>query len=184
MIFPHKQFYFIRHGETDWNRNRRVMGCVDISLNANGIRQCHEVSLRVQKLKIERIVSSPLIRAKQTAEIINSYLKLPIESHDTLKECCWGCREGQITNDNLFEQWEKGKVFFMGESCLDFKQRVLNAVQTILVSDKVTLIVAHGGVCWAIMHLLNHNNGRIPNVATVLFSPPKTTKDSWSIDLC
>ena len=77
----------------------------------------------------------------------------------------WGCREGKLRMIICLNNGKKEKFFFMGESCLDFKQRVLNAVQTILVSDKVTL-------CWAIMHCL------IIIITQCCYSIIKTTKDS------
>ena len=82
-------FKQINKPHSSWRNRQHALWVVNVSLNANGIRQV-KVSLRVQKLKIERIVSSPLM-AKQTAEIINSF---KINRKSTLKECCGAVEKG------------------------------------------------------------------------------------------
>jgi probable phosphoglycerate mutase len=71
-LFLHKSFYFVRHGETDWNKAKKIMGQSDIPLNENGILQAQAVAEKIQALAIDVIVSSPLKRAWTTAEIIGN----------------------------------------------------------------------------------------------------------------
>ena len=59
--------YVIRHGETEWNALNKVLGRTDIPLNSNGIRQAKEMAGMLRDLKIDVFLSSPLIRARQTA---------------------------------------------------------------------------------------------------------------------
>lgn len=68
------KIYLIRHGETDWNKALRIQGRENIPLNSHGIEQAEECGRAFQKLKIDCIVSSPLIRAVQTAEEIAKYV--------------------------------------------------------------------------------------------------------------
>lgn len=69
--------YLIRHGETDWNIERRLQGREDTELNANGIRQAEACGKAFLNIPVDGVVSSPLKRAKQTAEIIASFLDVP-----------------------------------------------------------------------------------------------------------
>lgn len=62
--------YLVRHGETDWNRQNRLQGIEDIELNENGIKQSLECARALAHIPIDRILSSPLKRAKVTADII------------------------------------------------------------------------------------------------------------------
>jgi broad specificity phosphatase PhoE len=63
---PLKPFYFIRHGETEWNRRNIIMGSKDIPLNELGLQQAHEASRVLENESFDVIVSSPKIRAQQT----------------------------------------------------------------------------------------------------------------------
>lgn len=62
----------VRHGLTDWNVERRIQGRTDVPLNQEGIKQAYVAKEKLKEEKIDLMVSSPLKRAKQTAEIINS----------------------------------------------------------------------------------------------------------------
>ena len=65
-------FYLVRHGQTDWNIEKRMQGHADIPLNETGIRQMNDLANRIAKagIRLHRLVASPLSRAKQSAEII------------------------------------------------------------------------------------------------------------------
>ena len=66
-ILPLKPFYFIRHGETEWNRRNIIMGSRDIPLNELGLQQAHEASRALENESFDIIVSSTKKRAQQTA---------------------------------------------------------------------------------------------------------------------
>ena len=87
----------IRHGETDWNAQNRVQGSSDIPLNDVGRRQAEEQAQNIKadvKTQNAIIFSSPLLRAKETAEIINKQLNLPLLTDSRLCEANFGELEG------------------------------------------------------------------------------------------
>lgn len=87
IIVPHVPFYFVRHGETDWNRMHQVLCSQDdIPLNETGLQQVAHACKKLSSLGITKIYSSPLARAKQTAEIINNHLQVYLEFHAGLRE--------------------------------------------------------------------------------------------------
>ena len=75
----------VRHGLTDYNAQRKLQGSSDIPLNAEGESQAESASEKLKDYDFDAIVSSPLIRAYRTAEIINEYHGLEIETMDDLK---------------------------------------------------------------------------------------------------
>ena len=70
-------FYYLRHGETDWNRDRLCQGHTDIPLNETGRSQAESAKVRLQDCEIATICCSPLARARETAEIVNQALGHP-----------------------------------------------------------------------------------------------------------
>lgn len=155
-IIPHIPFYFIRHGQTDWNVKKMIQGHTDIPLNAHGIAQAQEATALLANLGITRIVSSPLARAHKTANIINEILHVPLHTHNGLKELRLGSLEGTIkTTSALSHIHTNYTQMAQGSECVDaFKKRIADTLHEMLHLDHVTLIVAHGGVYWALMHML------------------------------
>ncbi|MDR2098496.1 MAG: histidine phosphatase family protein [Rickettsiales bacterium] len=94
-----RRVYFVRHGETDWNRERRLQGRTDVPLNRTGIRQAEELAKIISNLKVGAIISSPLKRAAETAEIIAAQLAIPIEYNENLVERCFGVAEGLVRKE-------------------------------------------------------------------------------------
>src|SRR4030042_2749358 len=88
------QLILIRHGETLWNKEGRVQGTSDIELSDEGIRQARLLALSLKKHDIEAIHASSLKRAMQTAQIINEFHALEIQSHRELIEMDQGDFEG------------------------------------------------------------------------------------------
>lgn len=99
MSLPHTPFYFLRHGQTDWNVEGRMQGHTDIPLNATGLQQAHSAALKLQSLPITRIVTSPLARALKTAAIAAEALNLPLHIDSNLKERTFGSYEGSLRTD-------------------------------------------------------------------------------------
>ena len=77
--------YLIRHGETDWNKTKRLQGVTDIPLNACGIELAEKTAEGLKNVPFDRIYTSPLIRAKKTAEIIRG--DRPVELVENMKDC-------------------------------------------------------------------------------------------------
>lgn len=91
-----RDFYFFRHGETDYNVEKRVQGWLDIPLNNNGIAQAHELAKKLLNVKFDCIYSSPLSRALKTAEIVCDKNPTKIIIEDGLKERNLGAFSGKI----------------------------------------------------------------------------------------
>lgn len=86
MICPLKPFYFIRHGETDWNVQKILMGSKDIPLNERGKSQAIQARQFLKDLEIGQIFSSSSQRAYQTASILNEEYAYPLHPVDQFKE--------------------------------------------------------------------------------------------------
>ena len=95
--------YITRHGQTNWNIERRFQGRTDNKLNENGINQAHEVAEKLANEPLDLIICSPLIRAIQTAEIINKKRGIPILFYETLLERDYGELEGCYLKDFDFK---------------------------------------------------------------------------------
>lgn len=89
-------FYFARHGETDWNVEKRIQGKTDIPLNENGIRQAAQLAddLAGQHLAVAAVYTSPQLRAAKTAQVVAGRLGVPCYDMDDLREMDLGEWEG------------------------------------------------------------------------------------------
>jgi uncharacterized phosphatase len=96
---------FIRHGQTDWNRDDRLQGSSDIPLNETGRAQARDAVAKLSGTEWEVIVSSPLSRARETAAIIADGLGIELgRSYDELIERDYGEAEG-ATEEEIQERW-------------------------------------------------------------------------------
>jgi broad specificity phosphatase PhoE len=138
-----KPFYYVRHGQTDSNKQKVAMG--DIPLNENGILQAEEAGKLLRDKNIKIIVASPLLRTKQTAEIINKTLNVPIVYHDGLKEGDWGIVKGE----DVSKPSENKKIWLNGgevpgsESLYQFQTRIHNTIKEVINKHDGVLIVSH-----------------------------------------
>ncbi len=156
-------FWFLRHGQTDWNAKDLSQGNVDIPLNAVGIQQAHDAAARLVGRGIVSIVCSPLSRAHDTAKIVAEKLALPItEIDERLREVSFGVQEGQEMGD-WFADWVDGNFTPEGaESFPELRRRSVAAVNRVLRLPAPVLIVAHG----AVFRALRAEMGLPPNVRT------------------
>lgn len=177
-----KSFYFLRHGQTDWNKARRVQGQTDIPLNAKGLEQAARAQEFLQSLNIQTICYSPLERAKKTAEIVNETLQCSMVSLDNLKENNFGVREGDTPGDWIGE-WRTGKLVIpQAETYVEYRERVLLGVNEALAHPGPVLIVAHGGFYWGMLDYLNGAQYfDIPNCLPVHHEPSDCMKHGWNI---
>lgn len=95
--------YLIRHGQTDWNRERRCQGFTDRELNATGRMQAEALARHFSATAIEAVFSSTLKRASETARIIARYHDAPVQQSDAFRELNQGQFEG-LTLAELFSQ--------------------------------------------------------------------------------
>jgi len=143
--------FFTRHGETDWNIAKRIQGKTDTELNENGLKQAEIVSYKMKDKNIDIIISSPLKRAKKTAEIINKNINCPIIYEDGLVERDYGEFEGKQREDfDFYGFWDYNKNLrgYGIENIRDFFDRVYSTLDKIKreYKGKNILIVSHGGV--------------------------------------
>jgi probable phosphoglycerate mutase len=167
--FPHR-LIFLRHGETDWNVERRLQGQHDIPLNPNGRRQAARAGERMRTLRAAfagldgfPYIASPLGRARETMEIMRAALGLDPRAYaldDRLKELSFGQWEGltwpevQACSPNLAFGREHDKWSFAppgGESYAMLAERIAPFLDS-LAGDSV--VVAHGGVARVLMAMI------------------------------
>jgi broad specificity phosphatase PhoE len=182
-MLPHHPFYFLRHGETDWNKTRRLQGMTDVPLNATGEEQAELARSIAAGLGLKSIAVSSLIRARRTAEIVNRDLSLPVTQYDALREFDVGPYEGS-TDGSWLEHWFADGPVEGPESFGDFRKRVLSGMIEALTLEHPVLIVAHGGVFWALQRMLGFAELRhAPNAVVARFEPPSAADGTWQITL-
>ena len=100
---PSRSFFCVRHGVTDWNRQGRFQGLTDIPLNDEGIQQAQAAARRLRDVRFDYVISSPLIRAVKTAEIIATASGKTVAIDDGLIECDFGSFEGRLIAEVMNE---------------------------------------------------------------------------------
>ncbi len=179
-MLPRIPFHFVRHGETDWNRAGRMQGWRDIPLNATGEGQAEALRAAMSGYRFGSIAASPLSRARRTAEILNRDLSLQMHLIDDLREFDVGPYEGSEAR-GWFADWRAGATRDGVESFADFTRRIQRGMMTALALPGPILVVAHGGVVWALEHLLGLPVGMdIANTTLVHFRPDA---NRWQLDI-
>lgn len=106
------EIYIVRHGETLWNKEKRLQGRTDIDLNENGRDLARKTGEALMNTRIDRIYSSPLMRARETAELIRNGRDIEILTDDRLKELCFGSFEGQDFSKLIRDESLTFRYFF------------------------------------------------------------------------
>lgn len=185
-MITQKPFYYLRHGQTDWNLVKRFQGQIDIPLNATGVAQAHAARSQLDGLDISQIYCSPLSRARETAQIVNGVLNLKITEIHDLQECSFGVLEGEIRSMTDYSaKWRNGETPEKAETFVDFTARVFAAVNQALEADGTPLIVAHGAVFWPLEAHMGFNQlggDSLPNARPVQLLPPSSDA-GWSMEL-
>lgn len=150
----------IRHGETDWNRAKRIQGHTDIGLSELGLGQAHSLGLALREQAVDAVYSSDLLRARQTAQAVLDHgpqVKAPLRLEPLLRERSFGIFEG-LTWEQIkarwpdqSERWRSRDADFGaegGETLGDFYQRSIAALTQIAAAHpgQTIVIVTHGGV--------------------------------------
>jgi broad specificity phosphatase PhoE len=175
-------FWFLRHGETDWNAQNLSQGAVDIPLNETGLAQARSASLLLRNRGIKHIISSPLSRAKVTADIAAAQLGLPVQIDDGLKEVAFGVQEGKPMSE-WFQPWVDGLLTPEGaESFPALTKRAVAAVNRCISRPPAVLVVAHGALFRALRGAMGHApNVRTRNAVPVWCEPPARGTNIWGI---
>lgn len=141
-----RAFWFLRHGETDWNAQGLSQGNVDVPLNATGLAQARAAAGLLRERGIVGLVASPLARARMTADIVADALGLAVRLDDDLREAAFGVQEGQAMGQ-WFADWAAGRFTPEGgESFASLRARAIAAVNRALAGPGPVLVVAHGGL--------------------------------------
>lgn len=173
-----KPFYFIRHGQTDWNKNNLRMGQKDIPLNEIGIAQAQEMQKLITSLNFSHIFYSPLQRTVQTMLIATAHLNCNKVMLNELKEWNFGDWEGKPSGKSVTHDIY-AIVPPQGETTQVFFDRIGSALNHVLTHDEPILIIAHGGTYYAICHYLNLPIKPIHNCQLVQFAPPTDIDNKW-----
>jgi broad specificity phosphatase PhoE len=165
-----KNIYLIRHGETDWNRDKRFQGQTDVALNATGKAQAAELAPMMSQLKVEAAFSSDLSRAYETAQIALSDVRLNIQKDSRLRETNIGEAEGltydeivaKFTEDSIikwrsYEEHNMDFKYLTGESKRQMMVRIRDVVLEISqnTAKNNIAIFCHGMVMRAITFAFN-----------------------------
>jgi len=163
-----KRVILVRHGETDWNRENRIQGGLDIPLNERGKEQAKDIALKLADTTIHYIYSSRLSRAYETAVEIAKLHKLEVMTDSRLDELKQGKWEGMKTSEvrglypHLYLRWGKNPTSVTppgGESVKEAFQRTREFWRENILSREGTgVIVAHKVINALIKLILKNDN--------------------------
>lgn len=192
-----RPFWYLRHGQTDWNARHLAQGCTDIPLNETGLEQADGAGRLLaerfggEEVPFTHIVASPLVRAHETARRVREVVQthpalqgrtLPLTCEGDLREVSFGLREGHPMGD-WYDAWISGTFTpEQGESFADLRHRAIAGVnRAVLASEGTPLIVAHGALFRALRHAMGLKaNVRLPNAVPVLMRPSED--GSWEVE--
>ena len=175
-----KTFYVFRHGETELNAKKIWQGTsADPDLNERGIIQASELGTKLAKFGIEKIYSSPFLRALHTADIVNNVLQVSVDVKENLRECCFGEAEGrtidevsaawpELMHDILYPTPETWNSKYPGGTS-ESKHQVSDRVQKVLLdiahksAFNIVGISTHGGVMSSLLAGLKSYGIDLPN---------------------
>ncbi len=164
--------FLVRHGETDWNRDRRIQGSTDIALNDTGREQARDAAaaLRLELGDTEPLVaSSDLIRARETAEILAATLGVPLGSaYPDLRERAYGEAEGVGTEEFVrrWGDWHSAEIPG-AEPWPDLRRRAIRGMRRVArdarrseTPSAPVIVVTHGAL---IREVIRHATaGKLP----------------------
>lgn len=165
------ELYIVRHGETVWNSKKLLQGSEDIELNENGRILAGKTGENLETVHFDKIYSSPLIRAYETACLIRGHRNIPIIRDDRLRELGFGVNEGKNFSKLLADESDPFHHFFNrpdlyvapenGETlealCLRAKEFLETVIEPEASACSRIMIVAHGAMNKALMcHIKNH----------------------------
>ena len=156
-----REILLVRHGRTDWNDVHRFQGRTDIPLNAAGLAQSEKVATRIEGWQADVVYTSPLTRARQTADVIAARLKKNPIVIEELTEVDFGSWEGAYFR-TLLEKKDESLLKWIAdpfsnappgaEEWDSIRQRAERVVNSVLDSGhKHVVIVSHGGIIRALL---------------------------------
>ncbi|WP_421655691.1 histidine phosphatase family protein [Leptothermofonsia sp. ETS-13] len=161
------RFLLVRHGETDWNRQKRFQGQIDVPLNDMGRVQAQKAAEFLKSVPIQAAVTSPMLRPRETAEVILQYHPdIELELEDNLREISHGLWEGKLESEieasypGMLQQWQNSPETVQmpeGENLQQVWERAIAAWDSIVQAayqreePGITLVVAHDAINKAIL---------------------------------
>lgn len=170
--------YIIRHGETEWNKLRRIQGHSDIDLNPLGQEQAERLAVHIANHPITGVYSSDLKRARDTAQKLAHRVGAPLQTYPTLRERNYGEWEG-LTIDEIKNRYSYPAVdeTAYGIEAFEAMQQRANQILSELAEkhpEQTIAVVSHGGFINAFLHYVtNGEQGtgitRIDNTGVSVF---------------
>jgi broad specificity phosphatase PhoE len=155
------RIFLIRHGVTDWHEQRKVLGQRDVPLNAQGINQAQAVAVALAGAQLHEVLSSPLLRAMQTAEIIAGQFGIEVARDPRLVDFRVGKWEGMAYGDvSASPEYQKfladplSTAIPGGEDLRQIRERAIAAVEQALAdtpAGESVAIVTHAGILRVIL---------------------------------
>ena len=186
-----RPFWYLRHGETDWNARGLSQGRTDVELNKRGIEQAHAAAAIMVRhwhdhAPITRIVSSPLVRAHRTAALVAEALaerdgvRLPLLIDPELQEARFGEQEGHPMGD-WYDGWIAGDHTPRGaEPFGELVSRAGAAIDRATAAEGVALVVCHGAMFRALRRAMGlAANVRLPNAVPLWLVPGSPDPLPW-----
>lgn len=176
-------FWFLRHGETDWNAQGLSQGNTDIPLNAVGRAQAARAARSLQGMRFGSIVASPLSRARDTAAVVAAALAMEFSLDDDLREVGFGAQEGQPMGD-WYDDWIAGHYTPAGaETFPGLRARTVAAINRATALPGPVLVVAHGALWRAFRYEAGlPANVRTPNALPLRVEPPAGPGAPWTLE--
>ncbi len=151
------ELLLVRHGETEWNSQRRIQGQLDVPLNATGRQQAQALAARLTGIAVDAVYASDLARARQTAEPIADALGLPLRIDPRLRERHFGALQGRFYEElqrdapEVHERMRSRDLDFDldgGETLPRFHRRVCDVLADLAGRHPQgrIVVVSHGGV--------------------------------------
>lgn len=146
------KLYFVRHGQTYWNVDNKICGATDIALTPLGHEQAIRTGEEILKsgIQFDEIISSPLVRASETARHISEITKKPMRLDSRLTEQNFGKYESTARDGKEFQLAKEhfADRYGNGESMLHLAQRIYNLIDEIKADpdERTYLLVAHNGI--------------------------------------
>jgi 2,3-bisphosphoglycerate-dependent phosphoglycerate mutase len=175
-------FWFLRHGETDWNAQGISQGNVDIPLNPTGLAQARAAAQKLKGRGIATIMASPLSRAKVTADYVGEALGLPVAIDHDLREVGFGVQEGQPMS-NWFTDWISGTFTPEGaEPFAALRARAVAAANRATAQPPAVLLVAHGALFRSLRAAMGIEPVmRTQNAVPIFCEPPRGGEMAWTL---
>ena len=186
MSGPSRSFICLRHGATDWNRQGLFQGRTDNPLNDDGIAQAHAAAEKLRAVELGHVVSSPLLRAVQTAEIIANITAKTVTLDQGLIELDFGSFEGKAVRELMMQHGKnsaQGLVDMLpadSEPWADVAARAMRSISQWLdrhPEDEI-LFVCHDAVMQSMAQTLTGNFFKNGHGRPFRFT---RTEDAWSV---